>query len=389
MGSNTQLFARLLRENRQRILEEWLVAAMRLPSAYNLPVPAIRDHVPEILDKLADAVERGEATSLALEGLANLHAALRAREGYDLRQVVAEYRTLRRVILDVLAASGSLPAEAREALDPVALMNAAMDSAISDAVDQYAVERDRLREMFISMLGHDLRDPLNGIAVGAQLLLTRSPELDPDGLKTAARIAASAERMQRMVQDLLDFARGRLGGGLPIVPTPLDALALIRQTVDEISHAHPERTIEWKDSRTAASVDVRWDGDRIAQAITNLMSNAITHGQDPIIVELLPDDGHITIAVRNRGAIPPEVLPTIFAPFSHSGAERRQAIPPAPVPERRRGSLGLGLYIVREIAQAHGGSVSVDVESDQTMFRLTLPRYTSGSPSGGAAAGIG
>ena len=372
-NADAQLFARFLRASKQQILDEWLLRASQLPSAQGLSLPAIRDHVPEILDKLADAVEREDATALPLEGLPNLHAALRVREGYDLRQVVAEYRTLRRVILELFAAYGQIADQARPRLAPLSLMNAALDAAIGDAVDQYALERDRLREMFIGMLGHDLRDPLNAIAVGAQSLAMLSG-LDPDAMKIAERIESSADRMQRMILDLLDFAQGRLGGGLAIVAAPLDARSLIAQTVDDIAHAHLERKITCSARETFGDFAVRWDGDRITQAITNLVSNAISHGNDPISVELVDEEQQITISVHNRGEISAEALPTIFAPFSHTGTERRQSGDAAGHPERRRGSLGLGLYIVREIAVAHGGSVAAASAAGQTTFRLTLPR---------------
>jgi signal transduction histidine kinase len=369
-----QWFATFIREKKQRIMDEWLASASRLPSAHDLPLPVIADHVPAILDKLADAIEREDATALSLQGLPNLHAALRAREGYDLRQVVSEYRTLRRVILEVFAKDGDIPDTSRPRLAPLRVMNAALDAAIGDAVDQYAIERDRSREMFIGMLGHDLREPLNAIAVGARVLWLRGEELDPQALSIAARIGASAERMERMIQDLLDFARGRLGGGLPIVVAPLDARGLIARTVDEIAQAHPERRIECAACTEAGNFDVRWDGDRVAQAISNLVSNAVTHGGDPIVVDAAPEDHQVTVTIRNRGDIPAEILPTLFAPFNTT-TERRKPGAAGIGRDRRRGSLGLGLYIVREIATAHGGSVDAESGGGQTTFRLRLPRH--------------
>lgn len=369
-----QILASFIREYKQRIVDEWLAAAARLPSAHDLPLPVIRDHIPEILEKLAEAIEREDATALSLQGLPNLHAAVRAREGYDLRQVVAEYRTLRRVILEVFAQHGPLSEESRPRLAPLRVMNGALDSAISDAVDQYAIERDRSREMFIGMLGHDLREPLNAVAVGARVLWMRGDELDPQVVAIAARIGSSAERMERMIQDLLDFARGRLGGGLPIVVAPLDARGLIARTVDEIAQAHPERQIRCAASDAQGNFTVRWDGDRVAQAISNLVSNAVTHGADPIVIEAAPEERQLTITIRNSGDIPPDILPTLFAPFN-TQRERRQPGGAAVRRDRRRGSLGLGLYIVREIANAHGGSVDAESGSGETAFRLRLPRH--------------
>ena len=369
-----QEFAAFIRENKPRIMDEWLAAVRRLPSAHDLPLPVIADHVPDMLDQLAEAIEREDTTAQSLHGLPNLHAALRAREGYDLRQVVAEYRTLRRIILEVFVRHGGLPDETRPRIAPLRVLNAALDSAINDAVDQYALERDRAREMFIGMLGHDLREPLNAIAVGARVLWARGDELDPQALSIAARIGASAERMERMIQDLLDFARGRLDAGLPIVVAPLDARGLITQTVNEIAHAHPERSIHCAACNATGDFGVRWDGDRVAQAISNLVSNAVTHGADPIVIDATPEERHVTLTIRNHGNIPREVRPTLFAPFN-SAKERRKPGGSAVRRDRRRGSLGLGLYIVREIATAHGGTIDAESGRGETAFRLRLPRH--------------
>ncbi|MGH9407911.1 MAG: ATP-binding protein [Vicinamibacterales bacterium] len=365
--------AAFIRDNRQLILDEWLAGAQHLPSAQALPAETVRDHIPEFLDRLADAVDNDDVKALLLRGLPNLHAALRASEGYDLRQVVAEYRTLRTVIMRLYRERGDISSESRPKLRPLTVMNTALDMAIADAVDQYAVDQGRAREMFIGMLGHDLRDPLNGIIFGAHMLYQRGDEVDVLTQKISGRIAASAKRMEGMIRDLLDFARGRLGGGFPIVPAPLDARTLIADTVNEIGQAHPDRSIECLIRGTPGDFCVHWDGDRIVQAIANLVSNAVVHGGDPVEVEPKDGDDWITIEVRNRGEIAPALMPNLFAPFAQPGADRRhdgQNLGP----ERRRGHLGLGLYIVREIASAHGGRVTADSKDGMTTFTMVLPR---------------
>jgi signal transduction histidine kinase len=176
-----------------------------------------------------------------------------------------------------------------------------------------------------------------------------------------------------MIRDLLDFARGRLDGRFPISLAPIDARVLIADTVAEIAAAHPERAIDCRTTHAAGDFDVHWDGDRVAQAITNLVSNAIAHGTDPIVVEPSHRDGSIAIDIRNRGEIPEQVRPHLFAPFSLQGDDRRHHTIEG-APRRRRGHLGLGLYIVREIATAHGGAVKATSEGGHTTFTLTLPR---------------
>ncbi len=367
--------ATFIRTNREAILDKWFEVASHLPSAYGMTVPVIRDHMPELLDRLADAIERQDTTALPMKGLPNLHAAIRAREGYDLRQVVAEYRALRRVIAQLYADHEGILDAVRPKLQPLGIMNAAIDGAIADAVDQFGIDRDKSREMFISMLGHDLRDPLNTILFGAKFLWEEcADEISPRALKTAIRISNSGHRMERMIRDLLDFAHSRLGSGLPVVPAPVDARPLIADTVEEIVHANPDRDIRCGAKSADGDFAVVWDGDRITQAVSNLIGNAIAHGQDPVVIEPMDRGDQIVIEVRNRGEIPREILPRLFDPFTPGGGERRQAEAPEVASERRRGHLGLGLYIVREIAEAHGGGVEAESAEGNAIFRMTLPR---------------
>lgn len=373
-------------------MDDWLAQAKDLPRAHALTIDALRDHIPEFLDRLADAIERDDLTAVTMRGLPNVHAAMRVRDGYDLRHVVAEYRAIRSVILRLYREQGDISEESRPKLTPLAAMDAVLDNAIADAVDQYALDQGKAREMFIGMLGHDLRDPLNAITFTAHRLLNRGDELDAQTGTFAARIAASAHRMDAMIRDLLDFARGRLGGGFPTVPTPFDVRTIIADTVNEIAHAHPERTFLSPPAEARGDFHVQWDKDRIAQALTNLLSNAVAHGGDPIIVEAHDREHSITIAVRNAGEIPAPALATIFAPFAPPATERRHD-GPYTAPERRRGHLGLGLYIVHEVAKAHGGHVSAQSERGETTFALTLPRAatapdSSGMPNGRSADAI-
>lgn len=363
--------AAFIRRNRQRIVDEWFETVRQLPSSHALPPEVVRDHIPEFLERLADAVESHDTTALLLRGLPNLHAALRVREGYDLRQVIAEYRTLRSVISRLYGVEGDISDASCPKFQPLSVMNAALDLAIADAVDQYSIDQGKAREMFIGMLGHDLRAPLSAIAFAAGTLWERRDGLDARTVKTAARIGASAKRMDRMIRDLLDFARGRLGTGFPIVPAPIDARAVIADTVNEIAQAHPERAIECRGGD--GDFHVRWDGDRVAQAIANLVSNAVVHGTDPVVIEPADQRDWITIEVRNGGEIPPQILPKIFAPFTQQGPDRRHDGVHAG-PERRRGHLGLGLYIVQEVATAHGGRVTAESSDGHTTFRMILPR---------------
>jgi K+-sensing histidine kinase KdpD len=220
-------------------------------------------------------------------------------------------------------------------------------------------------ELFAGVLAHDLVNPLGAIMNWAQVLRTRngggSARLkDDDAL---CRILSSARRMQRMIEQLLDFTRARAGGGIEVARQPNDAGEICAQALSELEIAHPE----WK-IRTEAVGELAgsWDGDRLMQVLSNLVANAGQHGspEQEILVRLdgtSPDT--VLLEVKNGGTVPAPVLRHLFDPFLTVRLGR----------DRSRG-LGLGLFIVREIVRAHGGTVDVGSESGRTTFRVRLPR---------------
>jgi signal transduction histidine kinase len=358
-----------IRQHRKAIVDEWLSRAVKLPNAQTLAPPALFDHVPDIIDRLADAIDRRDETAAALENLPEQHASLRFRQGYDLRQVIAEYRLLREVIVQMYAERGDLSAQSRSTMKRLAVLHEQLDCAIADAVDHYALERDHARDKFVAILGHDLRDPLNTVVFQASALSQRTGDLDARTVNAVRRIAASGERMERMIRDLLDFARGHLGGRFNIVPTAFDARAFLTARVQEIADAHPDRDLQCVAASVSGDFHVEWDADRISQVITNLVHNALVHGRDPVVVEAADEGGHVSISVRNDGEIPSDALPRLFDPFS---ADRS---------EQAHGGLGLGLYIVQQIAHAHGGEVVARSAGGATMVRVRLPRTIPRTPS--------
>jgi signal transduction histidine kinase len=358
-----------IRQHRNAIVDEWLSRAVKLPNAQTLAPPALWDHVPDILDRLADAIDRRDDTAAALEDLPEQHASLRFRQGYDLRQVIAEYRLLREVIMQMYAERSDLSAQSRPDMHSLTVLNEQLDRAIGEAVDHYALERDQARDKFVAILGHDLRDPLNTVVFQASALSQRAGELDPKTVTALGRIAASGKRMERMIRDLLDFARGHLGGGFTIVPTAFDARAFLASRVQEIADAHPDRDVQCVAPSVSGDFHVEWDADRISQVITNLVHNALVHGRDPIVVEPHDEGEQVSITVRNHGEIPPAILPRLFDAFSTDTSEKAH------------GGLGLGLYIVQQIAHAHGGEVVANSEGGETTVRVRLPRMTPRTPS--------
>jgi sigma-B regulation protein RsbU (phosphoserine phosphatase) len=229
-------------------------------------------------------------------------------------------------------------------------------------------EASALREQFIAVLGHDLRNPLGAILTGSQLLL-RTP-LNERGKSLAVLINNSAKRMAGLIDDVMDFARGRLGGGLPLERDASEPLEpVLRQTVAELQTNAPDRVIL---TDFAITSPVCCDRRRLGQLASNLLGNAITHGAKdaPIRVSASTEDGELVFYVANSGdPIPPAVRERIFQPFSR-GAVR----------DSLQG-LGLGLYIACEIAKAHGGSL--DVTSDQAETRFTFRMPLEASPKNG------
>ena len=220
-------------------------------------------------------------------------------------------------------------------------------------------ETAELREQFIAVLGHDLRTPLGSIALGADLLALKLA--DPALLPVVERIRRSARRMASLVDDVMDFTRGRMGSGIGLTRRRHDSLHLtLEQVIDEMRGLHPERVI-------AASIPdqlcLDCDPERMAQLLSNLLANALVHGHagTPVHVDARQDDGKLVLSVSNEGQdLPPEVIAQLFKPYwratSRPGSE----------------GLGLGLYIVDQIARAHGGKIDVRSNAGRTTFTFTL-----------------
>jgi PAS domain S-box-containing protein len=222
-------------------------------------------------------------------------------------------------------------------------------------------------ELFAGVLAHDLRNPLTAIMTSAQILVRRRDAHGATGDRddtTLTRILSSGQRMDRMIDQLLDFTKARSGGGIEVAPRASDLDELCAQAVGEIELAHPDWNI---DSKAVGDQTGTWDPERLLQLISNLVSNAGQHGTPGASIRAELDGTHpdeVRFEIHNEGVIPPALLPTIFDPFLTTRHPRAQS----------RG-LGLGLFIVREIARAHGGSVDVSSsEGVGTTFSIRLPR---------------
>jgi signal transduction histidine kinase len=234
-------------------------------------------------------------------------------------------------------------------------------AGLAKAEGRLRVEAD-FRERFMGMLAHDLRQPLNTMVM-ANRSLSRAEAGAAEREQLLAMQVRAAERMQRMISELLDFTRNRPESGLPIQPQWADFGAIVHASWAEIQLGHPERSVEL---RIEGQCDGLWDRDRLAQLCSNLLGNAIEHSApgSAIEVQLTASPRQAQLRVANKGnAISPELLPTLFQPF------RRGLEGTSP-----NGSLGLGLYIVEQIVQAHSGTVTARSDASGTEFVVCLPR---------------
>jgi PAS domain S-box-containing protein len=220
------------------------------------------------------------------------------------------------------------------------------------------VEARLTMERFMAILGHDLRQPTAVIHSSVEMLLRRTVP-DPD--RALERCARAVNAMESLVGTLLDVARLRLGQGIPVVPAATDAGELCRRAVDDAHAAMPGDQIQLE---VEGPLPVTWDRDRVAQALGNLLANALVHGSAgiPLRVSARRRGDEVEITVSNAGRIPPEAIPSLFEPFKQPHKDGAPGV-----------GLGLGLYIVREIARAHGGTVEVASHAAETAFTLRLP----------------
>jgi signal transduction histidine kinase len=365
---HTMSLTAFIRDHHEEIIREFAVFAKTLmPRGADMTEAELRDHAEEILAAVVQDIDtpqtseeesrksKGRGSAKIMEASGRLHADDRIQHGFTFRSVLAEFRALRATVLRLYAESG-----ASDLID-VGRFNEAIDEAMTESMDRFAVQTDLFRDQFIGVLSHDLRTPLGAITAGAALLAV--PEDNPQRRsRVVARIMSSAQRMERMIGDLLDLTRTRLGGSIPLKRRPADLEHVCEEAIMEIRAGQPDAVLRWQ-----GSGDLRgeWDADRLTQVVSNLVANAIQHGGGtPITFTAQEDRDSVTLAIHNGGPpIPADVLPLIFEPLARGHGDGTG------------GRIGLGLFIARAIVSAHGGNIHVSSSSDAgTTFTVALPK---------------
>jgi signal transduction histidine kinase len=371
---------------------EWEAFARSLLPGKDMTVVALRDDAESILRSTAQDMQNsqsiqqqaskskghggaGGSASDRLDNASDLHGAGRAGSGFHITDVVAEYRALRASVLRLWRES--LPKPTLDDIDDVTRFNESLDQSLARGAGSYSKRIDEARQMFLAILSHDLRNPLHTIRMAATAVSVKNE--DPATAAAMSMIKRNSDVMMQLIGDLIDFSSSGLGRSMPLNRGPVDLEGLCREVIESYRSTHPRHTLRM---HSDGDVNGFWDPGRIRQIISNLIGNAIQHGapEGPIDLSVTSEGtpaagsglggSTVVLCVHNTGApIPPDLLPTIFEPLkryaTQESAERRTP-----------GSIGLGLYIVREIVVAKGGTVAVRSTADEgTTFTVRIPRF--------------
>ena len=375
---NTIRLSKFLQTNAEQILLDWdEFAATVVHEGKALDQKALRDHAAEILrtvaldlekpqsDAAQEAKSKGDGDHEAGPSAAEVHADCRMAAGFAIDAMIAEYRALRASVLKIWSRSGEADSHDEE-MEDLTRFNEAIDQSIAESVARYTAHTKKSTDLFIGILGHDIRNPLGTIVMSIEVLV-RSGQLTA---KAAAPIVNSAMRIASIIEQVVDFTRAQAGGVMPILRTPGNLADQLSKVIQETQVRLPGRTLKLE---SAGNFDGSWDEGRIGQLLSNLLGNAFLYGSrtTSVTVKMWSTRKDVFFSVHNDGApIPEDDLARIFEPLARGslteiGGERREP-----------SGLGLGLYICKEIVLSHGGTLSV--ESDQgsgTCFIVCLPRF--------------
>jgi signal transduction histidine kinase len=363
--------------NMESILVEWeRFAATLLPAAVSMTPVALRNEAKEILEAVATDLSTAQTRQAQIDKslgrapkvmgapatAAQTHAILRARSGLDINQLASEYRALRASVLR-LWTEACQPGDIN--LEDVIRFDEAIDQAVAESVQFFSDQMERARDLLLGMLGHDMRNPLNTILITASHLVALNAGAEVS--EAASRLIRSGASIKALLDDLVDFNRTKLGLGINITRANVNLATAFADELEELRGAHRGHQLELQ---VIGDTQGLWDGGRLRQLLRNLVSNAIKYGaQDrPVNVVLTGEESDVRLEVMNSGpAIEPSALDQIFDPLRRGPGQRES--------HHIDEGLGLGLYIVREVARAHGGDVNVHSDSAGTVFSVRLPRH--------------
>lgn len=363
-------------EHLDEILSEWVAFAKTLgPEGGRMSTLTLQDHAKPILQAIALDIEtlqnpleqyeksRGQAPEDGILSAASVHGTLRQLSDFSLVQLSAEFRALRATVLRLWLPRISLMSATT--VGEMVRFNEAIDQALAESVVTYSARADQSRELFLAILGHDLRAPLSTMALAGDLL-TR-PGIPADQVPVVgARVRRSARLMGGMVDDLLGFTRTQLGSAMPTTLAAVDVRTLCEAVMEDAGATHPGTKFELN---ATGDLTGSFDGVRLHQLFGNLLANAAQYGERgrPVVMEARRGDDELVVQVTNQGPpIPEASWRSIFKPMIQLPAGDEDARP--------RTSLGLGLFVAREIALAHGGSIDVKSNGEEgTTFTVRLP----------------
>lgn len=367
--------------NMESILQTWEDFARTIePPALTMDDVELRDHARQMLQAFAqdlgtvqsDQERMDKSQGLGKRGrsdtAAETHAEARLLSGYTVVQLVSEYRALRSSVLTLWIADKHVSQES-DAVD-ISRFNEAIDQALAESVARYDAMVKRSRNMFLAILGHDLRNPLGTVVTGSNFIM-EAVDIPPKYILVATRMFNSARRMNKLISDLIDFTRTHLGPGIPIQVRQADLAKVCEDVVNELRISHPEMQI---DLDAPEQLDATFDDSRMAQMLSNLAGNAIQYGDmnRPVTIGVRSAGDDVVIIVNNHGVpIDADKLSGVFDPMVRV-ASRAETV------SSHGTSLGIGLFIAREIVHAHGGRIAVTSDARSgTTFTVTMPRVSS------------
>ncbi|WLH10688.1 HAMP domain-containing sensor histidine kinase [Pseudomonas hefeiensis] len=366
-------------DNIEPILQAWEDFAKTItPASHGMDSVALRDHAEQMLRTIAAdlrtsqtvkeqiAKSQGDAPAAEAETAAETHAVIRQSSGFTVEQMVSEYRALRTSVLMLWMPQTQLDHE--QVVSDVIRFNEAVDQALAESVVSYSGAVDAGRNIFLGILGHDLRSPLGAILLSSEVLL-RAGDLPAKATKISSRIYTSVKRANKIVGDLLDFTRTQLGAGIPVQRFNGDLVAACEGMVEEARAYHPESKIIFE---TTGALEGQFDQARMEQVFANLIGNAVQHGSEgaPITVSLSTEEDTAVIAINNQGKpIEKDAIASIFNPMVRQLRSGDMQYGSA-------AGLGLGLHIASAIVSAHKGTIEVHSKARSgTTFTVRIPLH--------------